>query len=77
MKEVNRILHPNTTQPDIKLLEMFKDGIKVAECDITNMTGDEVWEILKWQEMQDRTWTYKTIKPYNWPRFDAGKEVER
>lgn len=50
---------------------------KCAEIDITNMTSDQVWDAIKTQEKQGRTWEYKTVKPYNWSSFDEGKEVER
>ena len=70
------ILHPNSNKPDIKLLEMF-ESVKCAEIDITNMTFDEIWDAIKTQEKQGRTWQYKIIKPYNWPSFEGGKEVER
>ena len=50
---------------------------KCAEIDITNMTSDQVWDAIKIQERQGRTWEYKTIKPYNWPSLDEGEEVER
>ena len=69
------ILHPNSNKPNIKLLEMFEAGVKVAEIDITNMTGNQVWDAIKIQERQNRTWEYKTIRPYNWPSLDEGEEV--
>ncbi len=68
------ILHPTTNKPNIKLIEGFKDGKKQCEVDITDMTADQVWNTIKEQEYQGRSWNYKTIKPYNWPRFD-GEEV--
>lgn len=70
------ILHPNSNKPYIKLLVMFKNGVKVAEKDITDMTGDQVWKEIKFQESLNRTWEYTTIKPYKWPEFKA-EEVER
>lgn len=69
------ILHSNSNKPYIKLLEMFKAGVKVAEIDITDMTGDEVWREIKMQEDQGRSWEYTTIKPYKWPSFDEEVEV--
>lgn len=72
-EEVNRILHPNSNKPYIKLLEMFEGHRKVAEIDITDMTGDEIWKILKIQEILNRTWEYTTIRSYNWPSFDEDK----
>ena len=75
-EEVTKILHPNSNKPNIKLLEMFEGKTKCAEIDITNMTGKEIWAVVKIQERLNRTWEYTTIKPYNWPSFD-GKEVEK
>ena len=65
------ILHPNPkSRPDVKLLEMFENKVKVAELDIGTMTTDEIWAVLKIQERLNRTWTYKTIRPYNWKELE-------
>lgn len=70
------MLHPNSNKSDIKLLEMKENGKKCAEIDITDMTSDQIWDAIKIQERQGRTWEYRTIKPYNWPSFDKGEEVQ-
>ncbi len=71
------ILHPNSSsKPNVRLLEMFEGRTKVAELDIGTMTTDEIWRVLKIQDTLNRTWKYTTIKPYNWPSFDEGEEVQ-
>lgn len=44
----------------IVLLEVFKDGKKQAETDITHYNVDELGLLLDLQEDMDRTWRYKT-----------------
>lgn len=63
------------------LLVGFEEGKKVAEVDVDKVSTDELAIILElWDEM-GRTYEYqlevRAIKPYKWPRFDKGEEVER
>ncbi len=46
----------------LAMLEMFKDGIKVAEDDPTRYTKAELKVLLEIQEMQGRTWKYRITK---------------
>ena len=43
------------------LMEMFKDGKKVAENDVSEMNCEGLKMAIELQEMLGRTWTYKTI----------------
>jgi len=46
----------------IILLEMYKNGRKVADEDITRYSVDELGLLLDIQQDMGRTWSYKTIK---------------
>ena len=55
------------------LMEMFENGVKVAEEDITEYSVEEVEQLRQWQEDMGRTWSYKHIpacEPYEWEDFD-------
>ncbi len=55
----------NTPVGQITIMAMFKNGRKVADQDISDMTWQELKQAIEEQEMQDREWTYKTIScPY-------------
>lgn len=43
------------------IMEMFEDGVKIAQDDISEMTCRQLGELIELQEMQGRTWEYKTI----------------
>lgn len=45
----------------ILLMEIFKKGAQVAEQDISDMTPRKLQQAIEEQEMQGRTWTYRTI----------------
>lgn len=58
------------------LLEMFADNGKVAECDISHMTGDQVQAIVALQDGMGRTCRQRTIKNFKYPEFDQGQEED-
>ena len=59
----------NTPTDRITIMEMFKNGRKVADQDISTMNCQELKEAIEIQEMQDREWTYKTISLYPYAEF--------
>ena len=56
----------NTPAGQITIMAMFKNGRKVAEQDISDMTCQELKQAIEEQEMQGRAWSYRTISlpPY-------------
>ncbi len=46
----------------LAMLEMFKDGVKVAEEDITKYTEKELKLLLEIQDMLGRAYGYKLLK---------------
>lgn len=51
----------NAPQGKRILMEMFKNGKKVAEMDISDLNPGKRKVEIEIQEMLGRTWTYKTI----------------
>ena len=55
----------NTLVGQITIMEMWVNGKKVAEDDITEMTCQELQEAIRQQEREGRAWSYKTVPcPY-------------
>lgn len=52
----------NIPKDKLLLMEMFKNGKKIAERDLSDMTCQKLKVAIQQQEMQGRTWTCKTIK---------------
>lgn len=51
----------NAPQGKIILMEIFKDGKKMAEQDISDLTPREMKREIEYQEDIGRTWSYKTV----------------
>lgn len=51
----------NTPAGQITIMEMFENGEKVAQQEISSLTCRELSWLINYQEDIGRTWSYKTI----------------